>query len=107
MRSGKVKNNQLNDQIEILKDKISTLGESIDVNQKEMDLLKIQNETTNSLLKNKRILKNIIDEVFTYSSGILLILMLLGFYLWYVRVQKYQDKILKIQAKEIEKEKTD
>ena len=108
LKTGKYQNvKSKNSEIEKLENKISSMSEKIDLDQKELDILEVQNETTSGLLKNKRILIGIIDNVILYSSGLLLLLMSLGFYLWYVRVQKYQDKILKVQAKEIEKEKTD
>jgi septal ring factor EnvC (AmiA/AmiB activator) len=102
MSKGSIQNRTLSERIKVLKNQSSTLSKSIDDLEKGLKLLHAKNETTKSLIENKRIFKEYLTWIYSYSSIILIVLTLVGFYLWYQKVQKYQDRILKIQAKEIQ-----
>ena len=63
--------------------------------------LQIEADTKESLVENKKILLNYVETTRSYSVIILSIFMIFGFLFWYVKVQRYQDKILKYQANSI------
>ncbi len=71
---------------------------------KEIERLRIEADTKGNLINNKEWILNYIETTFSYSVYILSIFMVIGFYLWYIKVQKHQDKIIKYQADSIYKQ---
>lgn len=86
---------------ELFKSEFLELNELFRAIQINLIRQKVKIDTIMEVSEQREYLKSI----YNYVLFPLIILVLIGFYLWYQKVQRYQDIILRIQAQQIMKQK--